>query len=131
MAVDLFLQRFRDGDAEDVAIDETTLGLVEQWAAVRDPERDFIGLDVGGAQADLYGMPYAPSSVTGLMVSRMELGAEDAVLQLARSAGMTILVPGGPAVLTDASQAEHLPIELKADTQLASIGSELVAAIQK
>ncbi len=129
VSYDMFFQRFRDGDADSIRLDEQSWGELRRATVLRDADNCPARLASNGATADIYGIPAEPGPLDGFMVNHMEPGAADLIMRIAVAGGATILLLDGPVLITDPDQADHLPESLRRDVRSAQTGTELLRAI--
>lgn len=123
MSFDVFIQRFRGGDAADA--DDELVRRALASAMRQDPVGGFAELTTDDGGADCYGIGSG-----SLMVNHCT-GAQiwDLLVAAAAAAGLTIIAHGLPTVVTDPAHIADLPPALRDDVAVLRSGADLLRAI--
>ena len=124
MSFDIFLQRFRAGDAApaDATLIRTLLG---PYVSERPPGSVTLRLTDG--EADLYGWD---DLATAFMVNHVSgEQAYDVLFEVALRAGLAIMPVGCPTAVTSEETVADLPTELAGDVVVVRSGAELLSSI--
>ena len=137
MSFDVFAQAFRDGDA-GTADGAAARAIMSRFPHKHDPQ--FNSYDVAfadGSHLEMYACGLdGQERFTGAMFALRGISDAigDFIFRFTRAAGCVLLPAMEPAcaLLTDESQAQHLPPHMRDDVQVITISSaaELLAALE-
>jgi hypothetical protein len=129
MSFDMFVQRFRDGDAAPMS--SAAFEVLRPYIDRAEAERDFWHLRApDDGEADIFAA-VAAGAMEGLMISRFSAGAVlDLLVEFVCQADAVLLPPGCPALLTAEAQRRHLPDELRPGAVVVRNGGDVEHALR-
>lgn len=128
MSFDIFVCRFENGELATLDM-SAAREVLDPYAVVRDPETDF--LLVSAAEGEEAGVYF--NSPTGITFNRFGGDAiMDLLAALLRRLDAVLVVPGGPTVIRQNEDREHLPASLRDEWPIvvARTGAEIDQAIR-
>jgi hypothetical protein len=129
MSYEMFVQGFDGGDAAPMP--SSAFDVFRPHVDRTQPEHHFWHVrtpDKG--EADIYAN-VTPGTFAGLMISRFSEGDPlDLLAGFTIRAGAVILAPGGPAMLTDEAQRQHLPDDFQHDAVVVRNGDDIRQALR-
>lgn len=125
MSLDVYFQRFRDGDTEPGGGDAMREVLLP-FIVREEPEHSFALVEIGDGTADVYLSPDA-------MRADHVAGEQpwDLLVRGAKAAGWAIMPVGCPVCVTDEFDRSHLPEGLGDEAILVTTGKELPRVIRE
>jgi hypothetical protein len=129
VSYDVFLWRYREGEAVNVDAAEVWQILERAWVSPPD-ESDHCRVRRDADEGDLYAVPVG-APIDSLMFNHAGEGIYNLMFDLAVAGDMTIIpIDAGPFIVR-AEQREHLPLELRDEAIVVSSGAELLKAIEE
>lgn len=127
MSFDIYLQRFRGGEACETDA-QALEDVLAPHIAQRDDATGFALLRLPDGDAELYGVDDLAS---GFMINHASgLAVFDLIVDLARLADLAIMPVGCHAAVASAQALAELPLELAGDAVVVTSGTDLWRVVQ-
>ncbi|MEV6279585.1 hypothetical protein [Nocardia sp. NPDC051832] len=128
MSFDMFVQAFRDGNAEPMPA-AAFLEVFGPHVETTEPDKRYWQIHApDGGRADIYAS-IIEQGIDSVLLNHFSSGdVLDLVVEFARKAGAVIMPVGCPILLVDGSQGRHLPEHLQDAVHLVATGDDVLVS---